>query len=78
MYYSDAAQQTSTVKLAALFQNFQEIVWTLGVSITKVTSRNAFIDNVFTLESEKKIRNFETNFFLDYFPNFLNRLLTIR
>ena len=54
MYQFAAAQQTSTAKLAATFQNFQKTVRTLRVNEIKVTSRNAFIDNVFALESEKE------------------------
>ena len=33
---------------------------------TKVTSRNAFIDNLFALESEKESKNDERIFFRDY------------
>ena len=38
----------------------------LRVNETKVTSRNAFIDNIFALESEKESRNDERTLFGDY------------
>ena len=54
MYYFAAEQQTSNAKLAAMFQKFLKTVHPLKVNKTKVTSRNAFIENLFALESEKK------------------------
>ena len=50
-------QQTSTVKLVAFFHKFKKIVYALRVNETKVTLRNAFIDNIFALESEKESKN---------------------
>ena len=38
----------------------------LGVNETKVTSRNAFIDNLFPLESGKESENDKTIHFSDY------------
>ena len=38
----------------------------LRVNETKVTLRNAFIDNIFALESEKESKNDERNLFGDY------------
>ena len=40
-------------KLAAFFQKFWETVHALRANETKVTSRNAFVGNIFALESEK-------------------------
>ena len=54
MYYFAVAQETSTAKLAAIFQKFQKTVRSPRVNETKVTSRNAFIDNLFALENNKK------------------------
>ena len=45
-----------TAKLAALFQKILKKVSALRVNRTKVTLRNASIDNLFPLESEKKIK----------------------
>ena len=36
------------------------------VNETKVTSKNAFTENVFTFESEKETKNEKRNFFSDY------------
>ena len=52
MYQFAAVQQTSTGKLAAFFQKFYKIVRALRVNETEVTSKIAFIDNFFALESE--------------------------
>ena len=38
----------------------------LRVNETKVTLRNAFIDNIFALESEKQSKNDERTLFGDY------------
>ena len=66
MYQFAAAQQTSTPKLAAFFQKFWKILRALRVNETKVTSRNAFIDNLLALESEKGSKNDERTLFWDY------------
>ena len=58
-----AAQQTSTAKLAAFFQKFKKTVRAQRVNETKVTSRNAFIDNFFALESEKESKDDERTLF---------------
>ena len=44
------------MKLPPFFQNIQKIVRALRVNETKVPSRNAFIDNLFGLESEKELK----------------------
>ena len=41
-------------------------MYALRVSETKVTTRNAFIDNIFALESEKESKNDERTLFEDY------------
>ena len=53
IFYFARVQQTSTAKLAPIFQKFKETVPTLKITEIKVTSRNGFIDNLFALESEK-------------------------
>ena len=63
MYQFIAAQQTSTAKLAAFFQKFKKARQALRVNETKVTSRNAFIDNLFGLESRRKSKNDKKTFF---------------
>ena len=55
--------QTSTVKLTAFFQKFQIAVRALRVNEAKVTSRKAFIDNRFTLKTEKESKIVERTFF---------------
>ena len=52
-----ACCKTSAAKLAAFFQKSQKIVSILSVNETKVTCKNAFTDNCFALESNKKSRN---------------------
>ena len=47
-------QQTSTVKVPAIFQKVLKTVRTLRVNETKLTSGNAFISNIFALKSKKK------------------------
>ena len=59
-------QQTSTAKLAAIFQKFKKTVHALRVNEIKVTSRSNFIDNLSALESEKESKNDETTLFRDY------------
>ena len=54
MYYCPPAERTGTAKLPAIFQKFQKTVWALRNNETKVTLKNAFIDNLFALESEKE------------------------
>ena len=54
MCYFPAAEQTSTAKFAAIFQNFLKTVRALRVDETKVTPRIFFIDNIFALKNEKK------------------------
>ena len=63
MYQFAAAQQTSTEKLPAFFQKLYKTVRALRVNETKVTSRNAFIDNLSALESEKESKNGERTLF---------------
>ena len=46
-------QQISRAKLATFFQKLLKIVHTSSVNETKVTLRNAFIDNLFALEVMK-------------------------
>ena len=48
-----AAQQKNTTSFPAFFQNFLKTVGTLRVKETTLTSRNAFIFKIFTLEREK-------------------------
>ena len=47
-------QQTSTAKLAPIFQKFKKTVPTLSVNEIKVTPRNAFINHLLALENEKE------------------------
>ena len=56
MYQFAAAQQASTPKLAPFFQKLQKTVRVLRLNETEVTLRNVFIDNVFALDSEEKIK----------------------
>ena len=63
MYYFAVAQQTSTAKLAAIFQQFQKTVRSPRANESKVTSRNAFIDNIFALENEKISKKDKRNLF---------------
>ena len=63
MHCFPAAQQTTTVKLAAIFQKFVKTVRTLRVNEIKVTSTNGFIDNLFPLESEKESKKDEGTLF---------------
>ena len=51
------------MKLAAFFKKNFEIVRTLRVNETKVTSRNAFIEKLFVLECEKESKNDERTLF---------------
>ena len=59
MYQFAAVQQAGAVKLAAIFQNFQKTLWALRVNETKITLKNAFIDNIFSLESEKEFKKYK-------------------
>ena len=66
MYQFATAQETSTSELAVFFQKFQKTVHALRVNETKVTARNAFIGNLFALESKKKSKNDKRTFFGDF------------
>ena len=54
MCWSAAGQQTSRPKLPAFFEKLSKRVGILRVNETKVTSRNAFVDNIYELESENE------------------------
>ena len=51
--------------MAAFFKKFTKILRALRVNETKVTLRNAFIDNLFALESKKESENDERTLFQD-------------
>ena len=57
MYQFNPAQQISATKFAAFFQKQKKPVRALRVNETKVTSRTPFLGNLFTLESEKELKN---------------------
>ena len=63
MYQFAAVQQTSATKLAVFLKKMLKIVCALRVNETKVTLRNAFIDNLFALESQKEPKNNERTLF---------------
>ena len=56
-------EQTSAVKLAVFFKKLKKLVHALRVTETKATSRNAFIDSLFALESKRASKNDEKTFF---------------
>ena len=58
-------QQTSTAKLAAFLKIFQKTVRVVRVNETKPPSRNAFLVDLFALESQKGSRNDERTLFWD-------------
>ena len=49
--------------MAAFFQKLKKIVRILRVNETTVTSRNAFTDNLFALESERESKNSKRTLF---------------
>ena len=49
--------------MAAFFKKFTKILRALRVNETKVTLRNAFIDNLFALKNEKESKINERNLF---------------
>ena len=57
MYYFVAVQDTSTTKLPAFFEKILKTVRAQKINETKLTLKNVFIDNVFTVKSEKESRN---------------------
>ena len=59
MYQSAAAQETWTAKLPGFFQKFWKTMRALRANETKVALKNAFIVNLFSLESEKESKNDE-------------------
>ena len=63
MYQFTAAQKISTAKLALFFQKFKKAVGPVMVNGTKVTLKKIFIDNLFTLQSDKKLKNDESTLF---------------
>ena len=77
MYRFAAAPQTSTAKFAAFFKISEKTVSAVRVNETKITSRNNFIDNLFTLKSEKESKNFKRTLF-ETNSRFLTWLLTLR
>ena len=58
------AQQTSTAKMIAFFIRVLKTVNALRVNEAKLTSRNAFISNLFALEKGEKIKEGPKNSFL--------------
>ena len=52
--------------MATFLQKFLKIVRVLRVNETKVTSRNALIDNHFTLKSNKETKIDERTLFSDF------------
>ena len=70
MYQVAAVHQTCKVKSPATFQKFQKEVQPLRVTKTKVPWRNAFIDNRFTLKSEKESKNYKKTL-LRHYPQIL-------
>ena len=54
-----SSQQTSTAVLSAFFQTFSKTVRGLRVNETKVTSRNAFIVNLFCIRKWERIKKWE-------------------
>ena len=53
------------MKLVEFFQKFLKRVHILRVNETKLTSRNAFIENIFALEIEEESKNDKRSFFRD-------------
>ena len=66
MYSFAAAQQATTGKLLGFFQKSLKTVHALKVNGAKGTSRNIFINHLFTLKSEKESEKSERTFFSVY------------